>query len=75
VRDRARGGAKPKCDPVAYVRAIYAAYERQKPEPPAWYDQNYSARLRKLVDADQKEAKANGDAGKFDWDPIINGQD
>ena len=67
--------AQTQADPVVYVRAIYAAYERQKPEPPAWYEQNYSVRLRKLVDADQKEAQANGDAGKFDWDPIINGQD
>jgi hypothetical protein len=66
--------AQTQADPVAYIRAIYAAYTRSG-EPPAWYEQNYSARLRKLVDADQKEAKANGDAGKFDWDPFINGQD
>lgn len=66
--------AQTQADPVAYVQAIYAAYMRRG-EPRAWYEQNYSARLRKLVEADQKEAQANGDAGKFDWDPIINGQD
>ena len=65
--------AQTRADPVAYVQAIYARYQHNN--PPAWYDQNYSARLRKLVDSDQKEAKANGDAGKFDWDPIINAQD
>jgi len=63
--------AQTQADPVAYVQAIYARYQHNN--PPAWYDQNYSARLRKLIDADQKEA--NGEAGKFDWDPIINAQD
>ena len=65
--------AQAPADPVAYVRAIYASYERDQPS--AWYDRAYSARLRKLIDADQKSAKAAGDAGKFDWDPIINAQD
>jgi Skp family chaperone for outer membrane proteins len=65
--------AQTQADPVAYVQAIYARYQHNN--PPAWYDQNYSARLKKLIDADQKEAQANGDAGKFDWDPIINAQD
>jgi len=65
--------AQSQADPVAYVRAIYASYERDKPA--AWFDRTYSARLRKLIDADQKSAKAAGDAGKFDWDPIINAQD
>jgi len=65
--------AQSQADPVADIRAIYARYQHNN--PPAWYDLNYSARLRKLVASDQKEAKANGDAGKFDWDPIINGQD
>jgi hypothetical protein len=65
--------AQSAADPVAYVQAIYAHYQHNN--PPAWYDQTYSARLKKLIDADQKEAQANGDAGKFDWDPIINAQD
>jgi hypothetical protein len=60
-------------DSAAFVRAIYAGYERDKPA--AWYNRSYSARLRKLIDADQKSAHKAGDAGHFDWDPIINAQD
>ncbi len=66
--------AQTQADPVAYVQAIYAALY-QRDNPPAWYGQNYSARLKKLIDADQKSAHKNGDAGHFDWDPIINAQD
>jgi hypothetical protein len=65
--------AQTQADPVALVRAIYAGYERDKPA--AWYDRPYSARLKKLIDADQKSAHKTGDAGHFDWDPIINAQD
>ncbi|HXP04446.1 MAG TPA: DUF3828 domain-containing protein [Stellaceae bacterium] len=65
--------AQSQADPVAFIRAIYASYERDKLA--AWFDRTYSARLRQLIDADQKSAKAAGDAGKFDWDPIINAQD
>ena len=65
--------AQSVADPVAVVRAIYAGYERDKPA--AWYDRNYSAGLKKLIDADQKSAHKADDAGHFDWDPIINAQD
>ena len=65
--------AQTQPDPAAYVRAIYAGYEHDKPV--AWYARSYSARLRKLIDADQQAAHKEGDAGHFDWDPIINAQD
>jgi hypothetical protein len=65
--------AQTQPDPVAYIRAIYVSYERNNPA--AWFDRNYSARLRKLIDADRESAAKEGDAGKFDWDPIINAQD
>jgi hypothetical protein len=65
--------AQTQPDPVAYIRAIYAGYEQDKPA--SWYDRSYSARLKKLIDADQKSARKAGDAGHFDWDPIINAQD
>jgi hypothetical protein len=65
--------AQSAADPAAVVRAIYAGYERD--QPAAWYDRSYSTRLKKLIDADQKSAHKNGDAGHFDWDPIINAQD
>jgi hypothetical protein len=64
--------AQQAADPAAYVRALYADYQHNKPS--AWYDRRFSATLKKLVDAEQKSA-ANGDAGHFDWDPIINAQD
>jgi hypothetical protein len=65
--------AQNLADPVASVRAIYASYERDKPS--AWFERDYSARLRKLIDTDRESAAKEGDAGKFDWDPIINAQD
>jgi len=60
-------------DLAAFVRAIYRSYEQEKPA--AWFERSYSARLRKLIDDDRDSAAKNGDAGKFDWDPIINAQD
>jgi Skp family chaperone for outer membrane proteins len=65
--------AQTPTDPVGFVRAIYAAYQHDN--TPAWYEQNYSARLRKMIDADRADADKDDDAGKFDWDPIINAQD
>ena len=48
--------AQSAADPAAFVRAIYAGYERDKPA--AWYDRSYSTRLKKLIDADQKDVTA-----------------
>ena len=67
-------GATPlPTDPIAFVRGIYAAYRHDN--PPAWYELSYSARLRAMIDADRAQADKEGDAGKFDWDPLINAQD
>jgi hypothetical protein len=65
--------AQTQADPVAFVRALYAGSQRDNPR--AWYDENYSARLRQMIDADRADADKNGEVGKFDWDPIINAQD
>ena len=48
---RRRGGAEPGRS-GAFIRAIYASYERDKLA--AWFDRTDSARLRQLIDADQK---------------------
>jgi len=57
---------------VAFVRALYRSYESETPT--AWFDRRYSARMQKLI-ANDKKATPEGDAGTFDWDPIINAQD
>jgi len=65
--------AAQTADPAAFVRVIYASYEQ--PKPAAWFERSYSVRLRKMIDSDRASAAQDGDAGKFDWDPIINAQD
>ncbi|HVH78972.1 MAG TPA: DUF3828 domain-containing protein [Stellaceae bacterium] len=58
-------------DPVAFIRAIYAGYERDKPAD--WDKHPYTPRMRKAIVADKAYAK--GEVGRLDFDPFINGQD
>jgi hypothetical protein len=60
-------------DPLAYVKAIYAAYMEQSPRP-SLTDDFYSRRMQRLLDADAK-ATPKGDAGTIDWDVFVDGND
>lgn len=64
--------AQNQADPVAFVRAIYQDYQRDKPT--AWPDRAYSPRLQKLIDDDKRNTPA-GEVGRLDFDPFIVGQD
>jgi hypothetical protein len=64
--------APPESDPAATIAALYRAYQGK--EDPNVPQTAYSARLRKLFDADRK-ATTDGEVGRLDFDPIINGQD
>lgn len=61
-------------DPVKLLTAIYDQYSpgREFPDPDFTHSQQ-STRLNALYDADAKEA--NGEVGRIDFDPFINGQD
>lgn len=58
--------------PAALLEALYAGYQPPNEFPP---DQSplRSERLNALYEADQKEA--DGEIGRIDFDPFVNGQD
>ena len=64
--------AEDYSDPKALVEALYAGYQPPNEFPP---DMSVlqSQRLNALYEADSREA--NGDIGRIDFDPFINGQD
>ena len=64
--------AEDYSDPKALVEALYAGYLPPNEFPPD-ITALQSKRLNDLYDADAKEA--NGDIGRVDFDPFINGQD
>lgn len=66
--------AEPYADPVALLTALYEGYAptHEFPDQDA-IDAMQSARLNGLFEKDIKEA--NGDIGRIDFDPYINGQD
>jgi hypothetical protein len=59
-------------DPTDVIEALYAGYGPAYDYPP---DQSplFSKRLNGLYEADAREA--NGEIGRIDFDPFINGQD
>lgn len=59
-------------DPKALVEALYAGYLPPNEFPPDM-SALQSKRLNDLFEADSKEA--NGEIGRIDFDPFINGQD
>jgi len=59
-------------EPKALVEALYAGYLPPNEFPPD-ISVLQSKRLNDLYDADSKEA--NGEIGRIDFDPFINGQD
>jgi len=63
--------AQSQSDPIAFVRSVYREYEREDAKP--WTDWPYTARMRKLIDDDERNTP-EGEVGKLDWDPIINAQ-
>ena len=64
--------AQDTSDPRAVVQALYAGYQPPNEFPPDMAALQ-SKRLNELFDADSKEA--NGEIGRIDFDPFINGQD
>ena len=70
ARDVTQGPTK---DPLAYIKAIYAAYTEQSPRPSLTED-FYSRRMQSLLDADAKTTP-KGDAGTIDWDVFVDGND
>jgi len=64
--------AEDYSDPKAVVEALYAGYLPPNEFPP---DMSVlqSKRLNDLYEADSREA--NGEIGRIDFDPFINGQD
>jgi hypothetical protein len=72
LADIAGAQAQNEGDPVAFVQAIYRDY--QDGHPTGWPDRAYSSRLHKLVEEDRKNTP-QGDVGRLDFDPYINGQD
>jgi Protein of unknown function (DUF3828) len=63
----------PTKDPLAFIKAIYAAYTEQVPRP-SLTDDFYSRRMQGLLDADKKATPA-GDSGTIDWDVFVDGND
>ena len=59
-------------DPKAVVEALYAGYMPPNEFPPDM-SALQSKRLNDLFEADSREA--NGEIGRIDFDPFINGQD
>lgn len=59
-------------EPKGVLEALYAGYGSAYDYPP---DQSplFSERLNALYEADSKEA--NGEIGRIDFDPFVNGQD
>ena len=66
--------AETYTDPARLLAALYEGYSpaHEYPDQDA-IDAMQSERLNGLYDADMKEA--NGDIGRIDFDPYINGQD
>jgi hypothetical protein len=64
--------AQDYSDPKAVVEALYAGYLPPNEFPPDM-SALQSKRLNDLFEADSKEA--NGEIGRIDFDPFINGQD
>ena len=64
--------AQDTADPKAVVEALYAGYLPPNEFPPDM-SALQSKRLNDLYEADSKEA--NGEIGRIDFDPFINGQD
>lgn len=66
------GFAQDFSDPKAVIEALYAGYGPAYDYPP---DQSplFSERLNGLYAADAKEA--DGEIGRIDFDPFVNGQD
>lgn len=64
--------AQTYSDPRAAIEALYAGYMPPNEFPP---DQTplQSARLNALFEKDQQEA--DGEIGRIDFDPYVNGQD
>lgn len=54
------------------IESIYATYRGDTNTP--GYADVYSKRLQGLVDKDAKETP-EGEAGRFDWDPFVDGND
>jgi hypothetical protein len=64
--------AEDYADPRALVEALYAGYQAPNEFPPD-ISALQSKRLNDLFAADAKEA--DGEIGRIDFDPFINGQD
>jgi Protein of unknown function (DUF3828) len=63
-------------DPVALITAIYKTYTANEHDDPgqAGEDDVYSKRLQALFDKDAAE-RPEGDEGRLDFDPFVDGQD
>jgi hypothetical protein len=76
----ALGGASPlgdaDRDPVDLITAIYQTYTDIAPGEDNVPDVQgvYSKRLQALIDKDAKETP-EGEVGRMDWDPFVDGQD
>jgi Protein of unknown function (DUF3828) len=67
----APAAAAPADDPLTLIRSIYDVYLEKID---TGYADPYSARMRRLLDADAKNTP-KGDAGKIDWDVFVDGND
>lgn len=76
----ALGAASPlgdaDSDPEALITAIYQTYTDIAPGEDGTPNVEgvYSERLQALIDKDQKETP-EGEVGRMDWDPFVDGQD
>jgi hypothetical protein len=76
----ALGAASPlgdaDSDPEALITAIYQTYTDIAPGEDGTPNVEgvYSERLQALIDKDQKETP-EGEFGRMDWDPFVDGQD
>jgi hypothetical protein len=78
AEDDAEPAAKTETEsgPVAFIAALYKSYtdigpgEDGEPGLPGMY----SKRLQALIDKDAAETP-EGDVGRLDWDPVVDGQD
>jgi hypothetical protein len=60
-----------RAEPAPTITAIYKQYQGKG--DPKVSKGAYTARLQKLMAADEKQAK--GEVGRLDFDPFVNGQD
>jgi hypothetical protein len=72
-QDESKPAAKTASGPVAFVTAIYKTYTDSGQGDPATpgLPGMYSKRLQGLIDKDAAE----GDVGRLDFDPVVDGQD